>query len=658
MMIQSKQTNCVLLALLLWNPLMLLLLTKSWSITAIITIAVIVISYMVSTSESLRVKVWAFNLCALSSIAFHSELLFREFLSDKDVPNLYELHGKYYFNKPFLDKEFRTNEYVSTYKTNCQGYRIDYLSNAYDTIRKCDWLFIGDSFTQGAQVNYKDLYTTQLFRKFPDKTIVNAGISGAGLYDELNYFKDKGKRLSPKVVFLQIGVFNDFFNIKERSATYQDYLMENSDLYRYFAYNIVSNDSLPLDRWTEPFFPSKQENIDYNILFKEKSQIKTADIAAFKTCIQEWKKEVESIGAELVLFLIPSKEQVSPALLKEVMDKYNITATQLDMTAPNRLFDDVSKSLRLTHYDLTKGFSETVEFPFFNHDEHLSVSGHNIVAEELSKNLQHYSSEVTMVSLSNNHERYPTIRENNLLFQCQDVDGGYLVCCQNNDVTNRQILVKSYEELVHPILSPDGRFLAYTEGNQESSETDVIIRDMVLNTEQRINPATKYAAIPMFNHHGTMVALPVWDKNKTAPANIAIYSVERNCVIKSIPSTVECWRPIFSNDDKKVLFIQKEGKFKVKSFDLENGVISEILSLPFDIWDIAISPSGHYMVFAGNKDGNWDLFSYCFANRKVKQLTKTIGNEWDPAFGASDDELYYAGTFGINDGIFHKKIKL
>lgn len=115
MIIQSKQTNCILLALLMWNPLMLLLLTKSWGITAVITIVVIVISFMVSTSQSLRVKVWAFNLCALSSIAFHSELLFREFLSDKDIPNLYELHGKYYFNKPFLDKEFRTNEYVSSY---------------------------------------------------------------------------------------------------------------------------------------------------------------------------------------------------------------------------------------------------------------------------------------------------------------------------------------------------------------------------------------------------------------------------------------------------------------------------------------------------------------------------------------------------------------
>lgn len=658
MTIQSKQTNCILLALLMWNPLMLLLLTKSWGITAMVTIAVVAISFMVSTSPNLRVKVWAFNLCALSSIAFHSELLFREFLSDKDVPNLYELHGKYYFNKPFLDKEFRTNEYVSSYKTNCQGYRIDNLSNAYDSIKTCDWLFIGDSFTQGAQVNYEDLYTTQLFRSFPDKTIVNAGISGAGLYDELNYFKDKGKDLKPKVVFLQIGVFNDFFNIKERSATFQDYLMEKSDLYRYFAYNIASTDSLPLGRWTEPFFPSRQENIDYNILFKEKSEVKIADMKAFKTCIHAWKKEVESIGAKLVLFLIPSKEQVSPALLNEVMTKYNITSKQLDMTAPNRLFEKVSKTLNLDHYDLTQSFCNSEDFPFFNQDEHLSASGHDIVASELSKNLQNYFSSTKLISQGNHHDRYPSFCGDYLLYQCQDLDGGYLICSQCLDGTNRQILVKSYEELVHPTLSKNGRYLAYTEGNQESSETDVIIRDMALRTEHRINNNKQYAAIPMFNHQETMLALPTWDRNRTTSANIAIYSIERNCIVKEVPSKVECWRPIFSNDDKLIFYIQKEKYFKIMTFDLESGAKSVILSLPFDIWDITLSPSGNYIVFAGNKDGNWDLFSYSLKTRKVRQLTKTIGNEWDPAFGKSDEDLFYAGTFGVNDGIFYKKIKL
>lgn len=657
-MIQSKQTNCVLLALLMWNPLMLLLLTKSWGITAIITIVVIVISFMVSTSGSLRVKVWAFNLCALSSIAFHSELLFREFLSDKNVPNLYELHGKYYFNKPFLDKEFRTEEYVSSYKTNCQGYRIDKLSNAYDSIKSCDWLFIGDSFTQGAQVNYNDLYTTQLFRNFPNKVIVNAGISGAGLYDELNYFKDKGKKLSPKVVFLQIGVFNDFFNIKERSATFQDYLMEKSDLYRYFAFNIVSTDSVPLGRWTEPFFPSKQENIDYNILFKEKSEVKIADIKAFKTCINAWKKEVESVGAKLVLFLIPSKEQVSPALLSEVMSKYNITSTQLDMTAPNRLFEEVSKALNLEHYDLTQGFCNSEDFPFFYQDEHLCISGHTVVATELTKSLRNYSCATKLLSIKNNHDRYPSFHEDNLLYQSQDMDGGYIICNQSLDGTNQQTLAKSYEELVHPTISQDGRYLAYTEGNQESSETDVTIRDIVLKTEHRINNNKQYAAIPMFNHQGTMLALPVWNKSKTTPAKIAIYNIERNCIIQEIPSKVECWRPIFSNDDKLVYYIQKEKYFKIKSFDLASGAISDVLSLPFDLWDIALSPSGRYIVFAGNKDGNWDLFSFCLKDKHVRQLTKTIGNEWDPAFGKSDSDLFYAGTFGFNDGIFYKKIEL
>ena len=332
-MVSERQKTGTLSALVLGNPLMLILLTRSIVISIAILAALLIVAYFIAGSKSLRLRVWAFNLCAIASVSCHSELLFREFFSDKTITNLYELHGSYYFNKPFLDKEFRTEEYASVYKTNCQGYRIDEMTNAYDTIKMCDWLFIGDSFTQGAQVDYCDLYSTRLFRKFPNKVIVNAGMSGAGLYDELNYFRHKGKQLQPKVVFLQIGVFNDFFNIKEHHATYQDYLMEKSELYRYLAYNVFSTDSLPLGRWTEPFFPTHQDNKNYNILYKESSEIKDADISAFKSVLKIWKQEVESVGAELVLLLIPSKEQVSPDLLKDVLDRYAISPTELDLTA-------------------------------------------------------------------------------------------------------------------------------------------------------------------------------------------------------------------------------------------------------------------------------------------------------------------------------------
>ena len=655
-----KQTNCLLLTLLLWNPLMLLLLTRSWLASTVILSITVITAYLISNSKSLYLKVWAFNLCAISSIGLHAELLFREFLADKNIPNLYDIHGKYYFNKPFLDREFHTNEYVSTYKTNCQGYRMDNLTNAYDTVKACDWLFIGDSFTQGAQVNYCDLYTTLLFHNFPNKTIVNAGISGAGLYDELNYFKDKGKELKPKVVFLQIGVFNDFFNIKEKSATYQDYLMEKSDLYRYLAYNVFSTDSLPLGRWTEPFFSTRQDNIDYNILYKQTSETKLADFAAYKKCLSEWKKEVESIGAKFVVFLLPSKEQVSPILLKEVMDKYGIKTSQLDMTAPNRLFLKTAKDLGISHYDLTPVFKKSKEFPFFTQDEHLNATGHQIIAKSLAEKLKSYTCHTQYISTGNCHERYPSYNktDNTLLCQRQNPNE-YSICCRTIESGQTSTLAKSYEELVHPIFSPDQHYLAYTEGNQESSETDVILKDMVSNNTTKLNPPKLYAAIPMFNHQGTLIAFPTWSKNSPHPiANIAIYSISKAKMIGNIKSTNECWRPIFSNDDAKILFIEKRDKFVIMEYDMATRKKRVILSLPFDIWDITLSPSGKYLVFAGNKDENWDLFCYAFATRKVTQLTHTLGNEWDPAFGATDEQLWFAGTFGFNDGIFYRQIQL
>ena len=220
---------------------------------------VIVCAAVLTKYKNLRIKVWAFNMCFICSILFNAEVVFKYVYSSLDVPNLYELRGSYYFNKPYLEQKFNDPEFVSYYKTNCQGYRIDEMTSPDIHVGSCDWMFIGDSFTQGAQVNYDKLYSTLVYRYFPNKIIVNAGISGAGLYDELNYFKDKGHLLKPKKVFLQIGSFNDFMNVVERHPIFQDYLVEYSSLYRYFKYNASNSDELPLGRWTEPFFPYKPE---------------------------------------------------------------------------------------------------------------------------------------------------------------------------------------------------------------------------------------------------------------------------------------------------------------------------------------------------------------------------------------------------------------
>lgn len=95
----------------------------------LLPITIVSIGLAISRVRSLRLKVWAFNLAAIASILFHAEVIFTMVYAYKEIPNLYELHGKYYFNKPYLDQQFNDPEFVTRYKTNCQGYRVDDLSS-------------------------------------------------------------------------------------------------------------------------------------------------------------------------------------------------------------------------------------------------------------------------------------------------------------------------------------------------------------------------------------------------------------------------------------------------------------------------------------------------------------------------------------------------
>ena len=123
-----KSMNLLLVLLLLWNPIVLWLYYQSIVIAFLLPLLIVILGFAISKIRSLRLKVWAFNLAAIASILFHAEVIFTMVYADKDIPNLYELHGKYYFNKPYLDQQFNDPEFVTRYKTNCQGYRIDDLT--------------------------------------------------------------------------------------------------------------------------------------------------------------------------------------------------------------------------------------------------------------------------------------------------------------------------------------------------------------------------------------------------------------------------------------------------------------------------------------------------------------------------------------------------
>ncbi|WP_163324845.1 GDSL-type esterase/lipase family protein [Draconibacterium mangrovi] len=661
-----KYLAYVLIHLLLINPLTLFLLTKSVLITLLISLVLLGVTlYIILHDGNIRVKVYYYNILFLVSIFYNAELIFRVNFTDYNIPNLYEIRGKYYFNKGNLTKVLDDGEYVTDYVTNKQGYRIAISLDPSIEVKKCDWLFLGDSFTQGAQVNYEKLYTTQLYQYFPDKVILNAGISGYSLIDAYNYYVNEGCKLNPDKVFLQLGTFNDFMNVTSSNIGISEYLMQYSELYRYVIYNTMyqTPNSLPLGRFTEPFYPNEKDNIDYNIFYKESSSVKENDIANLRSYLKKFNDAVKRNGSELIVVLLPTKEQTNYQFFEQVIENFNIEISKLDMQFPNKKMVEFSKEIGFQVIDVLDSFLITTENLFYEQDEHLNEWGHEVVAKTIASQLEDNRLSYLYLSKTNNGNRYPNYYSGDSLIIYQGIkENHFQIFMNNRSFDAEMILLSSNEDKIHPRMSARENYIAYTIGDQESNRTKVILEDFkgeevkVLPTDQN-----QYAAIPSFSNDEQFLVYPSWEYNNGLFTNpiITLYNILSGESFYLTQDIEETWRPVFHPNDSVVYYIGKgeDKNFSIKCINIYTQIDSTVLTTDYNIWDPCISSDGSEIVFAGYENDNWDLFIYNINSKSIERLTETIGNEWDPSFNRKADEILFAGSFGLNNGIYTMKLE-
>jgi len=601
------------------------------------------------------------------SFLIHAEAIFTFNYNEYIIENSYKFRENYYFNKPNLNRTFIDKEYQVSYKTNKQGYRIGIEDDPEITVNNADWLFIGDSFTQGAQVEFEDLYTSKLYNNFPNKIIINAGISGLSIPDEYNYYINQGMNLSPKKVFLQICNFNDFMMVKEQSFGFSDYIMQYSNFVRFVLYDFkyANPAELPLGRWTEPFYPDEESNIDYNIFYKEFSKTKKQDIENLKKYLQKFKKAVEENGAELIILQIPTKEQVHFKFFNEVINEFKIDVDKLDMDAPNKIIADLCTQMGIRKIDLLNNFRNSEDDMYFEYDEHLNEHGHNLITKSIY-DLLYTDSVVSPERLSklNVTDRYPTFSKNDsnqLLFQSFR-DGNMELFYSDSIMQNSQRLTWNNVDEIHPWMSPTEQKIIFTEGNQWSNETNVVLMNLD-GSERKLITSDKniFGAIPSFSSDGNKITYAEWkkyDDGSLSNSYIVVLDLILNRKKNITSNKIESWRPIFSHDDNKLLYISNEDKkqFDIYSYNLITEATYNLTNTPYDEWDPCISRDGKVIVYSGYKNNNWDLFSYEFKTKKNTQITNTLGNEWDPTFSPNNKNLYFAGEFGLNNGIFKLKL--
>lgn len=606
----------------------------------------------------LRLVFW--NIFACTVILVHAEAIVRLKYTDLVVDNIYTLADGLYTHRPNLSKSIVTNEYDCVFTTNSQGYRVANNTDSTTLFASTDWMVFGDSFTQGAQVDYRELFTTRLFSYFPSKVILNVGVSGYGIADELELATRLLPQHSPDLIILQLSPFNDFYHVRRSRIGLLDRLCYYSMAFRLLLQNRLYRDptSLPLGRWSEPFFPTYKENADYNVFFRPGSDTKAADLDAVDRYLRDWSDLAFANDARLIVILIPTKEQVRLRELLEVIDTYDIDLQDLDMRAPNQLLATCAERNGFLLIDLYEDFAYSEDFPFYELDEHLNAHGHELVARGIHERLitEGFGVKPRLVAAEHLDARYPQLNGDGseLVFQAMGESSFELFIADTNLSYVRQLTCDSVDQ-IHPTFRPLNHSIAFTEGVQEQLATEVVLLDLSTGSRRILTPEPDvYGSIPCFSSCGDTAFYAFWIRGSdgtVSPSHIALHDLTSNKRETITSGEHEHWRPTYNRREECVSYIaNRDGDYDIFSYYPATGATICLYRSDVDEWDPQWSRRGETLLFSSHTNGNWDLYSlgrdgYC------RRLTDTKGDEWDPFLAPNECELWYAGRYGSNSGI-------
>jgi hypothetical protein len=316
--------------------------------------------------------------------------------------------------QPDASVPFHVGEVNVTYTTNSEGLREDHVvgTPAPGTTRL---LVVGDSFTMGDGVALDQAFPQLLdgSRAADGTTIesVNGGVPGYGTDNELAWLRTYGWPLGPKIVVLGFYTGNDVRDnlmgmnktmandegrLVETPATQQavgrkpptpglkGWLERNSN-----AYVFLRNLLRPSTTVQKPGLYTSGPHEDVTFFLKD--GLPGLDEGWDKTyaLLDSFRDEVRAHGAELVIAVIPTRDQVVDQYWDEMKKLYGLSEDQLQRDLPQQKLAAWSARTGTPLLDLYPGFREAVaqQTLYFHTDPHWNPAGHALAAQLIRENL-------------------------------------------------------------------------------------------------------------------------------------------------------------------------------------------------------------------------------------------------------------------------------
>jgi lysophospholipase L1-like esterase len=283
---------------------------------------------------------------------------------------------------------------------------------------------LGDSFTYSSGgVPWSQLWPTELGHRLAEAgggpvEIINLGTPAVGPRFELRLWELEGERLTPDLVILGFFVGNDFTDEAgvPLSPSAEGFLVRHGLVFR-LARNLVRLRAAgvsPVAAAPEPpasplaggfELPGARESYDPEqgffadrdaYLRTERERVMLCArshraqferlLAAVTPVLVRLHRQVRASGSDLVVLIIPDEFQVAPELLAEVLTRFDIPPSEIDLDLPQRRLAEVLHREGIRFYDALPALAEeTRERRLYEpQDTHWNAVGNGFVAERLA----------------------------------------------------------------------------------------------------------------------------------------------------------------------------------------------------------------------------------------------------------------------------------
>ena len=283
------------------------------------------------------------------------------------------------------------NEYGQHHKFLSDRHGFNNSDNSWDN--KVDYLFVGDSFTEGCCLPDNNHFIN-IFNELVGNSL-NLGISGNGPIINLGIIKEYAQKLNPKKIIWIHYEGNDLRDMDyyKKIKKFDKYLLKDYSqnlfeknkeieilLNDYYINKFLqrSDAEIPLKSINEIFFSKdrlfiKSIRNKINSRYLKSSQLKEFDFKRFEQIIKEAKRISDKINSKLIFINIPHEK--------------NIKNTDKDTSKVKQILLDQ----QIEYYDLretlskNKNLKKLFAFEYGDTSGHFSFNGNEIVGKYLKK---------------------------------------------------------------------------------------------------------------------------------------------------------------------------------------------------------------------------------------------------------------------------------